>query len=66
MFVSIIKYSRKCSSFYFLIMSQDNTYKICLLISLRYEIKDRKTTQCQSKLHGVEIPLKSSSCTWPN
>ena len=31
MFVSIIKYSRKCSSFYFLIMSQDNTYKICLL-----------------------------------
>ena len=32
MFVSIIKYSKKCSSFYFLIMSQDNTYKICLLI----------------------------------
>ena len=32
MFVSIIKYSRKCSSFYFLIMSQDNTYEICLLI----------------------------------
>ena len=28
MFVSIIKYSRKCS-FYFLIMSHDNTYKIC-------------------------------------
>ena len=32
MFVSVIKYSRKCSSFYFLTMSQDNTYKICLLI----------------------------------
>ena len=31
MFVSMIKYSRKCSSFYFLIMSQDNTYKLCLL-----------------------------------
>ena len=33
MFVSMIKYSRKCSSFYFLIMSQDNTYKICLHIN---------------------------------
>ena len=29
-------------------------------------MKDRKTTQCQSKLHAVEIPIKSSSCTWPN
>ena len=32
MFVSIIKYSRKCSSFYFFIMSPDNTYEISLLI----------------------------------
>ena len=52
MFVSIIKYSRKCSSFYFLIMSQDNTYKICLLIKLAPEVRhqgqlDRKTPQCQ-------------------
>ena len=42
MFVSMIKYSIKCSSFYFLMMSQDNTYKICCLLSLTYEIKDRK------------------------
>ena len=68
MFVSIIKYSRKCSSFYFLIMSQDNTYKICLLIKLdvRHQGQKNKTTQCQSKLQAVEIPLKSSSCAWPN
>ena len=39
MFVSIIKYSRKCSSFHFLIMPQDNTYKICLLI--KPEIRDQ-------------------------
>ena len=39
MFVSIIKYSRKCSSFYCLIMSQDNTYKNCLLI--KPEIRDQ-------------------------
>ena len=37
MFVSIIKYSRK--SFYFLIMSQDNVYKICLLIKL--DVRDQ-------------------------
>ena len=39
MFVFIIKYSRKCLSFYFLIMSQGNTYKICLLIKL--DIRDQ-------------------------
>ena len=39
MFVSIIKYSIKCSSFYFLIMSKDNTYKICLLI--KPEVRDQ-------------------------
>ena len=39
MFVSIIKYFRKCSSFYCLIMSQDNTYKNCLLI--KPEIRDQ-------------------------
>ena len=66
MFVSIIKYSRKCSSFYFLIMSQDNTYKICLLIKFDIRDQGQKTTQCQSKLHAVEIPLKSSSSAWPN
>ena len=39
MFVSIIKYSRKCSSFYFLIMSQDNMYTIRLLI--KPEVRDQ-------------------------
>ena len=53
MFFSIIKYSRKCSSFYFLIMSQDNTYKICLLIEL--DVRDHgqknnavKVTRCRN------------------
>ena len=40
MFVSMIKYSKKCSSFYVLIMSQDNTYKICLLIKL--DVRDQE------------------------
>ena len=39
MFVSKIKCSRKCSSLYFLIMSQDDTYKICLLI--KPEVRDQ-------------------------
>ena len=65
MFVSIIKHSRKCSSFYFLTMSQDNTYKIRLLI--KPEVRDQgQKNNSVSKLNAVEIPLKSSSCTWPN
>ena len=56
MFVSIIKYSRKCSSFHCLIMSQDNTYKNCLPIKPEVrDQRDRKTTQCQLKLCAVEI-----------
>ena len=39
MFASIIKNSKKCSSCYFLIMLQDNTYKICLLI--KPEVRDQ-------------------------
>ena len=41
MFVSVVKYSRKCSSFYVLIMSQDNTCtcKLCLLIKL--DVRDQ-------------------------
>ena len=66
MFVSITKHSRKCSSFYFLIMSQGNTYKMCLLIKLDVRDQGQKTTQYQSKLHAAEIPLKSSSYAWPN
>ena len=34
MFLSVTKYFRKCSSFYCLMMSQDNAYKNCLLIRL--------------------------------
>ena len=75
MFVSIIKYSRKCSSFYFLIMSQNNTYKICLLIKL--DIRDQgqknnavsvKVTRCRNSVkieqlaaHGLIELLES---TW--
>ena len=67
MFVSIIKYSRKCSSFYFLIMSQDNTYKICLLIKPEVRDQGQKNNSVSVKVTCcVEIPLKSSSCTWPN
>ena len=39
MFVSITKYSRKCSSFYCLIMSQNNAYNNCLLI--KPEVRDQ-------------------------
>ena len=53
MFVSIIKYSRKCSSFYFLIMSKDNTYKICLIIKL--DVRDQgEKNNAVSKLYAVE------------
>ena len=55
MFVSIIKYSRKCSLFYCLIMSQDNTYKNCLPIKPEVRDQRQKTTQCQLKLCAVEI-----------
>ena len=68
MFVSIIKYSRNCSSFYFLIMSQGNTYKLCLLIKLdvRDQGQKNKSVSVKVTLHAVEIPLKSSNCAWPN
>ena len=39
MFVSVTKYSRKCSSFYGVIMSQDNAYKNCLFI--KPEVRDQ-------------------------
>ena len=39
MFVSLTKYLRKCSSFYGLIVSQDNAYKNCLLI--RPKVRDQ-------------------------
>ena len=46
----IIKYSRKCSSFYFLIMSQDNTYKICLLIKLDVRDQGQKNNAVSVKV----------------
>ena len=73
MFVSTLKYSRKCSSIYFLIMSQDNTYKIYLLI--KPEVRDQgqknssvsvKVTCCrnpsrnQAAAHGLIELLKST------
>ena len=50
MFVSIIKYSRKCSSFYFLIMSQDHTYKVCLLIKLDVRHQGQKDNTVSVKV----------------
>ena len=58
MFVSIIKYSRKCSSFYFLIMSQDNTYKICLLIKPEVRDQEQKNNSVSVKVTCCINPLK--------
>ena len=58
MFVSIIKYSRKCSSFYFLIMSQDNTYKICLLIKLDVRDQGQKNNAVSVKITHRRNPFK--------
>ena len=53
MFVSIIKYSRNCSSFYFLIMSQDNTYKICLLTKLDVRDQGQKKQRSVSQSYTL-------------
>ena len=67
MFVSIIKYSRKCASFYFLIMSQDNTYKICLPIKPEVRDQGQINNSVSVKVTCCTNPfIKSSSCTWPN
>ena len=58
MFVSIIKYSRKCSSFYFLIMSQDNTYKLCLLIKLDVRDQGQKNNPVLVKVTCCRNPFK--------
>ena len=58
MFVSIIKYSRKCSLFYFLIMSKDNTYKICLLIKLDVRDQGQKNNAVSVKITRCRNPLK--------
>ena len=58
MFVSIIKYSRKSSSFYFLIMSQDNTYKICLLIKLDIRDQGQKNNTVSVKVTRCRNPFE--------
>ena len=58
MFVSIIKYFRKCSSFYFLIMSQDNIYKICLLIKLDVRDQGQKNNAVSVKVTCCRNPFK--------
>ena len=58
MFVSIIKYTIKCSSFYFLIMSQDNTYKIRLLIKLDVRDQGQKNYAVSVKVTHCRNPFK--------
>ena len=58
MFVSIIKYSRKCSSFYFLIMSQDNKYKICLPIKPELGDQEQKNNSVSVKVTCCRNPFK--------
>ena len=58
MFVSIIKCSRKCSSFYFLIMSQDNTYTICLLIKPEVRDQEQKNSSVSVKVTCCRNPFK--------
>ena len=58
MFVSIIKYSRKCSSFYFLIMLQDNTYKICLLIKPEVRDQGQKNNSVSVKVTCCRNPFE--------
>ena len=48
MFVPI-KYSRKCSSFYFLIMSQDNNIK-CLFIKSEVRDQEQKNNSVSVKV----------------
>ena len=58
MFVSIMKYPRKCSSFYFLNMSQDNTYKICLLIKPDVKDQGQKNNSVSVKVTSCRNPFK--------
>ena len=58
MFVSIIKYSRKCSSFYLLIMSQDNTYKICFLIEPEVRDQGQKNNSVSVEVTCCGNPVK--------
>ena len=58
MFVSVIKYSLKCSSFYFLIMSQDDTCKICLLIKPDIRDQRQKNNSVSVKVTCCRNPFK--------
>ena len=57
MFVSVMKYSRKCSSFYFLNISQEHTYEICLLI--KPDVRDQG-----QKSNSVSV-IKATCCRNP-
>ena len=61
MFVSIIKYSRKCSSFYFLIMSHDNTYKICSCTFTRRCLMRFCRGRCNLQVSGL-AGCRSAGC----
>ena len=56
----VTKYSRKCSSFYFLIMSQDicETYKICLLIEPEVRDQGQKNNSVSVKVICCRNPFK--------
>ena len=58
MFVSIIKHSKKYSSLYFLIMSQDNTYKIFLLIKLDVRDQGQKNNAVSVRVTRCRNPFK--------
>ena len=58
MSASIIKYSRKCSSFFFLIMSQDNIYKICFLIKPDVRDPGQKNNSVSVKVTCCRNPFK--------
>ena len=65
MFVSITKYSKKCLSFYCLIMLQGDAYKYCLLIEPEVRDQGKKINSVSVKVTRCRNPLKSSSCIWP-
>ena len=58
MFVSIKKFSRKCSAFYFLIMSHDDTYKICLLIKPDVRDQGQKNNSVSVRVTCCRNPFK--------
>ena len=66
MSISVTKYSRKCLSFYCMIMSQDNAYKNCLLIKPEVGDQGRTNNSVSVNIRCCRNPYNLSSCTWPN